>query len=445
MKTAKQWGAWGLAVSLAFSLAGCGASAVSQSGEQQSAGDSSAGKEGVTISFMASQDWVEEAELELAEKFQEQTGIKVDYQVVPWDKYDNLLLTKLNTGELTDIFCSQGGRFDLVSKLNVEKNALDLSGESWAQQLDPLAAVEVSANGKVYGQPIIDVSSVWAIAYSKPLFEQYDLQIPTNYEEFKQVCDTLLQNGVTPVYECVTDGWHHVLWFPEICIRAQDLEPDIVDRLNDNTTTFAENETAKTILMQMKEMVDLGYWGKNYMSNKFSDAPRSIAAGEYAMTVANQGFGGDVNAADPDFSADDIGYFVIPLADNQNLNVNPSCATRFINQNSPHAEEARQYLEFLASDESLAYLTEQVGKYNKLPFSNAPAEYSPTVQDFYDRYPEQKIVFQAAVKFVNPQWNEMSADFSAMFPGEMTPDEVLQSIDKRRAEQAKAAKDPAWQ
>ena len=54
--------------------------------------------EAVTLSFMASQDWVQDAELELAEKFTAETGIKVDYQIVPSDQYTNLLMTKLNTG-----------------------------------------------------------------------------------------------------------------------------------------------------------------------------------------------------------------------------------------------------------------------------------------------------------------------------------------------------------
>lgn len=118
---------------------------------------------------MASQDWIQDAELELAEKFTEETGIKVDYQIVPADQYTNLLMTKLNTGECTDIFASQAGQFDIVTQLNVEKNALDLSDSEWVSRLDPLAGAEVSVNGKVYGQPIQDVSSVWAIAYALAL------------------------------------------------------------------------------------------------------------------------------------------------------------------------------------------------------------------------------------------------------------------------------------
>ena len=37
--------------------------------------------EKVTLSFMASQDWVQDAELDLARQFDEKTGIGVNYQI----------------------------------------------------------------------------------------------------------------------------------------------------------------------------------------------------------------------------------------------------------------------------------------------------------------------------------------------------------------------------
>lgn len=401
-------------------------------------------KEDVTISFMAGQDWIQDAEIELGKRFTELTGIKVDYQIVPGDQYYSLLMTKLNTGEATDIFGGQSGKFDLVSQLNVEKNAVDLSNESWAQYVEPLAAAELSVNGKLYGQPIQDLSAVWAIAYNKKIFNELGLSIPTNYNEFKQVCDAILSAGKIPIYECVSDGWHHVLWFPEVAVKADANNPGLFDKLNNNEVKLADDPTMKTILTQIKEMVDAGYWGDNYMSNTYADSAKNIASGEYVMTVANQGFGVEVNKVDPNFAVDDIGYFVIPLADNQILNMNPSGPSRFIFSGSKNIDAAKKYLEFIASESSMEYLTDNVGKFNKLPFTNAPSKYTDTINEFYNRYPERATVLQTAVKYVNPQWIDMGTDISAMLLGEMTPVEVLESIDNRRAEQARAASDSAW-
>ena len=38
----------------------------------------------------------------------------------------------------------------------------------------------------------------------------------------------------------------------------------------------------------------------------------------------------------------------------------------------------------------------------------------------------------------------MGKDMVSMFTGSMTPEDVLKSIDQRRADMAKTAKDPAW-
>lgn len=421
-----------------------GSNAAGGSSLEETKDTSAKGKDNVTLSFMASQDWIQDAEIELSKKFTEETGIKVDYQIIPSDQYVNLLMTKLNTGECTDIFGAQSGKFDIKAQINVEKNALDLSGTSWGSQVEPLVADELSVDKKLYGQPIQDVSSVWAIAYNKQIFQKLNLEIPTDYQSFTKVCDAIAGGGITPVYECVSDGWHHTLWLPEAGVQAESKEPGIVEKWNENKATFEGDATLTTILTQINEMVSKGYWGEDYMSNTYADSAKNIASGKYAMTIANQGFGVEVNKINTEIAVDDIGYFVIPLADNQTLNVNPAGPARFVFSGTKHKAEAEQYLEFLAKEENLTYLTEHVGKFNKLPFKNAKSRYTETVQEFYDRYPNKGTVVQTAVKYVNPQWSEMGANLSAMIVGEMKPAEVLKSIDEVRAQQAKAAGDPAW-
>lgn len=402
-------------------------------------------KQDVTITYMASNEWVQDAEVDgIGPKFTEETGIKVDYQIVPSDQYTNLLLTKLNSGECTDIFGNQGGKFDIVTYINVEKNAVDLSAEAWVSRLDPLAAVEVSVDGKVYGQPIQDISSVWAIAYNKKIFANLNLNVPTTFAEFEAVCEAIKNSGVTPIYECVSDGWHHVLWFLETSPAIEKNEPGTEAKLNSNQTTFAKSATSKLILEQIKGMVDKGYWGTNYMDNEYANAAKNFAEGKYAMVVENQGFPALVNAFDPNFSADDVGFFVLPLADNQILNVNPVCPTRFVYSGSKNVDAAKQYLEFIARPESLQYLIDNVPKFNTLPISGANDKYTESLKAFYNAYPEHGTVYQTSVKYVNPQWMEIGKDLTSFILGQIDSAKVLENMDKSRDSQAATAKDPAW-
>ncbi|MDD3920943.1 MAG: ABC transporter substrate-binding protein [Eubacteriales bacterium] len=401
-------------------------------------------KQDITLTYMASQDWVMDAEIELGEKFTQETGIKVDYQIVPSDQYFNLLLTKLNTGECTDLFGSQAGQFDIISQLNVEKNAVDLSAEEWTTRLDPLAAAEVSVGGKVYGQPVQDASAVWAIAYNKKIFSSLNLQVPKTYAEFKAVCDAILASGVTPVYEAVSDGWHHTLWFPELGPAIEKKEPGMAAKLNGNQAKFADSATAKLIVEQIKDMVDSGYWGDNYMDNAFSDAAKYFAEGKYAMVLCQQGFPTEVNALDPNFPAEDVGYFVMPLADNQTLNMNPVVPTRFVFSGSKNIDAAKAYMAFLARPENLQYMIDNVPKYNMLPISGANDKYSDEIKAFYAAYPDHGTVFQTAVKYVNPQWMEIGKEITNVILGQNDAMTMLVNIDKNRADQAAAAGDDAW-
>lgn len=397
-----------------------------------------------TITYIASQDWVQDAEMELGEKFYEETGIKVDYQIVPADQYTNLLMTKLNAGECADIFGSQAGQFDIVTQLDVEKNAVDLSAEEWVTRLDPLAAAEVSVDGKVYGQPVQDLSAVWAVAYNKQIFADLGLSIPTTFEEFKAVCEAIKAAGITPIYESISDGWHHQLWFCEMGVAIENAEPGTAEKLNNNETTFAESATAKLMVDQIKEMVDLGYWGDNYMANEHTDAAKMMASGEFAMVVNNQGMPEEIHAAYPDFPAENIGFFVMPLCDNQTLNVNPVGPTRFVYSGSENIDAAKQYLAYMATPENLQYLIDNVPKYNTLSISGAEDKYSEEIKAFYAAYPDHGTVYQTAVKYVNPQWTEIGKELTAVILGDETSEQFLKNIDRNRADQAVAAKDPAW-
>jgi len=393
---------------------------------------------------MASQDWVQKAEQDVGAKFESETGIKVDYQIVPADQYPTLLKTKLNAGECTDLFGNQSGKFDIVSLLDIEKNGVDLSNEEWAKRFDPLAAEQLSVNGKLYGMTLADVSAVWGICYNKNIFNDLGLKIPTTYNEFKDVCQKILNAGIIPIYECVSDGWHHVLWFPELGGRYEELNPGLADKLNSNETTFEQNETMLEALTQLNELIDLGYFGKNYMSNTYADTEKNMASGEYAMTVYNQGLPQQIENAYPDVKADTFGFFVIPLVDNQILNVNPAGPSIFVYSGSKNIDAAKQYLAYIAKPENLQYILDNTPKFNSLPFSGLNDKYSDEIRNFYNAYPKHGTVYQTQIKYLNPQWLEIGKDLSAMFTDAMQPIDVLKSIDKRRSDAAKAAKDPNW-
>ncbi len=400
---------------------------------------------GQTITVMASQDWVKDPELELAQKFTDETGIVVDYQIIPADQYPNLLTTKLNSGECADIFMHQSGKFDIVSLLQIEKNAVDLSAEPWVATFDEAVKEQVSTNDKVYGITIWDQSDSYAYIYNKKIFAELGLTPPKTFDEFKKVCQTLLDNGITPVYECVADGWHHQLNFFDVAAAYDATDAALIDKLNANETKFADHPIFAQMLTQMKEIVDAGYWGEYYMSNEYSALPAEMAAGTSAMAVNMMGRMTDILAAGDTYKEEDFGIFPVPYLDNQIIAETPCGPSKFVYSGSKNVDLAKQYLDFLARPENLQYMIDNEGSFNSLPFSGLKTTYPAAMDEAIKSFKDGKsTVYQNGVIYLNPQWMEIGTDIAAMLMGDMTPEQVVASIDQRRADQASAAKDANW-
>lgn len=402
--------------------------------------------EGTTITVMCSQDWVYDAEMELGEQFEEETGIHVDYQIVPADQYYDNLMTKINSGEGPDIFGGQSGAYDIVTQYNVEENAVDLSDEEWVQNYSEFAAEQTSVDGKVYGLTYYDISTDYYMIYNKKIFEENGIEVPTTFEEFKTACQTLLDAGVTPVYEPCADGWHETMWFTEIGGKYADLVDGIVDQLNNNEIKFADVPELKEALDQLNELAQAGYFGDNYLSDEYADLVTMLGTGEYAMAVDKPGnINAIVEASDGAYTADDFGMFLIPLLDNDVLNIHPCGPTRFVYSGSEHIDEAKQYLAYITTGESVQYMIDNCDKIENLPVEvGQTPSYSQATTDFLASFEKQGTVFQDAIKYLNPQWTELTNDLVSMFIGDMTSEDVLNAIDDRRATQAEAAGDEAW-
>jgi len=428
-------------------IAGCGSSGDSAGGE---AGDgSSASGAGTTITLMASQDWIEDSEQELGEKFEEETGIHVDYQILPADQYQDVLLTRLNSGEGPDIFMTQSG-FAIETTYAVQDNAVDLSGEPWIGAYSVFSADQTSVDGKVYGMTYYDTTTDYYMIYNKKLAEAAGVtSIPKTFAEFEDMCQKLADSGVVPIYEPVADGWHQTMLWTENGQVFDKLEPGIIDKLNKNETTFAENKNMLTALTQLNDLAQKGYFGDNYLSDEFANAEGYLASGEYAMAMLKPGAIGAIvaNEGNAGYTEDDFGIMILPLCDNQYLNVHPTGPSKFIYSGSKNIEAAKKYFEYITTKESVQYVIDNSSDVENLPFDlGQNAAYSETTQAFMDSFDDANsgMVLQDVVTYFNEQWMDISANIASMFIGDMTPEEVLKAIDDGRAQLAGAAGDENW-
>ncbi|QMV43331.1 carbohydrate ABC transporter substrate-binding protein [Cohnella cholangitidis] len=416
----------------------------SQPNASETAASSGAAKKDITLTYIASQDWIKDAEMELAKKFEEKTGIHIDYQIIPADQYFNVLKTKLNSGEGPDLFGGQSGKSEISLNYNAEKNAVDLSDQEWVKREDPLSIDQLSLNGKVYAQTIWDTSNSYVLVYNKKIFADQGLSVPTTYAGLKEAALKIQKAGITPIYEPVADGWHHVLWFAEPGPQYDKLQPNLYNDLNANKANFETSAPMITSLTQLKEMYDLGFFGDNALSDTFADTANQMATGKFAMALMTQDLPQQIEKINPELKATDFGFFVIPLADNQFYYVNPGGPSKFVYSGGKHIEEAKQYLSFLAEPDNLQYLLDNTPTFSNLNFAGLKDKYTDEQKKLHETYPVKGTDIQDYVNYVNPQWMDMGKDIVGMFGGAMQPVDVLKSIDKRRSDMAKIAKDEGW-
>ncbi len=404
----------------------------------------------VTLEVLADQNWIKPSQQVLAGKFEAQTGIHLDFQIVPDTNYINVLQTKLNSGQGIDLFLGQAGKSGMQLTYNAPQNAVDLTNESWAKSIDPVVADQSSLDGKLYGAAVWDVvgANYWVISYNKDIFAKYNLTVPKTFADFEAVAATLKQNGITPIYEPISDGWHQVLWVPTDGAQANVLDPGLDANLNANKATFAADPAFNTAMTQLNDLYQKGYFGSNALSAKEADTSKAMVSGQFAMTLSEITRGTQIEAdSGGAMKASNIGYFPDPILDTQLQPAHPASPVWMIDTKSPHVAEAKAWLNYMMQPDNLQWLIDNTPDFSTLPFAslNLKSKWDPNQSAFFATYAlPTTVVTQDAVTYFNPQWGDIGKDEVAMFTGKMTPTAVLTGIDTRRTQEAQQAKDPAW-
>ena len=419
---------------------------VSQAGQETiaaEAGDDTQ-KRNVTLTFGSHQSGLPTSGTvqDLAKEFEEETGIKIDFQISPDAQWRDLVKVKMDSGEAPDILCVDTP-IGLVSSIQMSQYSVDLTGAEWLDRMTDSARSAVSADGKAYGITFPG-EKMYFFLYNKDIFAELNLEIPTTYAEFKDVCQTILEAGYTPVYEATTNGWHQVLPLFETGGLWLNQDAEIYNKLNANEIDLDEIPSLLAVIQQLNESAEAGYFGEDYLSNAWENAKEAMATETCVMTIAELGFRGEIEEDYPDFKATEkLGAFVMPWGDNQAIGVNPASNAYFISKDSEYIEEAKLFFEFLARPENLQKRLDGQANLSAICWPEVESKYSAEDQAFLDSLEKANVV-QTSVNYIDSQWMDVGKDLEAMYTGAMTPEEVLQVIMQRRIEQAELQNDPGW-
>ena len=158
-------------------------------------------------------------------------------------------------------------------------------------------------------------------------------------EEFENVCATLKENGVTPMYAGGLNGWH-VMRYVELLIEyyAGAEEHDLMNTFKESY----DNEAVTQAFTKYKEWVDKGYFPEGFVTMDANDTLMPLSSGECAMTIEGQWQ--DSNIVKNGLDMDQYGAFAFPSGGTNRL----SSYADMMQFNADNTEEeTRACIEFL--------------------------------------------------------------------------------------------------
>ncbi|GAE28820.1 ABC transporter substrate-binding protein [Alkalihalobacillus hemicellulosilyticus] len=340
----------GVAVLLLLSMAACGDndSDTGASGDNDSETESN---EPVTLSLLVGNQTVLDGIEAVAAEIEELYNIKTDIELRPGgSEGDNLVKTRLATGDMTDLLAYNSG--SLFKALNPEEYFVDLSGEEFTHNLEDVYTEAVSVGDAIYGIPSTSAAA-GGLLYNRAVYEELGLEVPTTWDEFLENNDIISEAGITPVIASYRDTWTSQLLFLADYYNIHSVDPDFANNFTNNEAKIADTPLALRSFEKLQELLQRGHFNNEQSSTGYEDALAMLANGEAAHYPMHTFPLAEIRNTFPD-EIENIGFFGLPGDDPDNHGITLWLPDGiYVNKDSEHAEEAKQWIEYFVSEEGL--------------------------------------------------------------------------------------------
>lgn len=141
-------------------------------------------------------------------------GVTVDMDIFGNEQYRERLSVIGAANELPDVGMTWGGGFiEPYARGNMFTDLSDLVTDSFI----PGTADAYAVDGGVYGLPL--ELNITPIYYNTAIFEENGVEVPETWDEFKEVVEVLVDNGVTPITLGNRDAWTGSMWYMYLADR----------------------------------------------------------------------------------------------------------------------------------------------------------------------------------------------------------------------------------
>lgn len=336
----------------------------------------------VTLSFLIdnSPDTVAAAEALVAPTSQTPDVIIEIEQRPGGGEGDNIVKTRLATGEMPDVFLYNSG--SLLQALKPAQTLVDLSGLSSQAKVDEGFKTVVRADDKLYGVPF-GTAMAGGILYNRKIYHELGLSVPKTWAEFMANNEKVKAAGKVAVAQTYRDTWTSQLFVLADYYNLHAAVPNFAADYTANKAKYADTPAAMKGFERLKDVHDAGLMNEDFGAASYDDGLRMVATGEaahypmltFAVGVLKQNYPENLG---------DVGFFAQPSDDAaiNGLTVWMPPAL-YIPATSRHVEEAKKFVDFAGGVEGCKIMidTNTVQGPSLVEGCDLPADVPPVVKD----------------------------------------------------------------
>ncbi len=360
--------------------------------------------------------------------FEKETGAKVEFEEKSFEQIRQTASQVLNSDEAPDILEYNKGNATagLLSSQGLLEPLTDAVEEhGWDELLAPALQTTaryddngVMGSGDWFGVP--NYGEFVTVYYNKDAFAEHGLEIPTTMDEFVDVLDAFVADGVTPLAEAGLEYPLGQLWY-QLALQRADRQWVNDYQLYENPVDWHGSELT-TATETLVDWVDAGYISKDVTGIKAEDAGVSFINGDAPIFVSGSWWYGRFVS---EISGFDFGIFPFPDSD---LSLGSAGNMWVVPTTAKNKELAYTFIDITMRPEIQAIIG-----------NNGGVPVAANVDDITDEKSQELI---AAFNAINekdglsfyPDWptptfyDEIVAQLQELVNGTKTPDDVLTSL-----------------
>ncbi|WP_193607885.1 ABC transporter substrate-binding protein [Nocardioides lijunqiniae] len=363
-------------------------------------------------------------------EFEEESGIEVEVDTLPFDTMRTVLQTQLRSGDGPDVFNwgSGPGFGGALAEAGLLHDMTDAYEENGWEVYD-FAKERVTFDGRIYGIP--GEMETIGVFYNKDLFAELGIEEPQSIADLEAAAEKVDAAGKLPLSVGDKEGWEggHLLSMA----LSSAVGSEGVKALIDGERSWDSPEVVEALEL-WRDLNEAGHLGKSPTSLDYDNSLAPFYAGDAAMIPTGSWLVGEID----DNAEFEAGYIPFPGPDGPGIFTGGLGSGPFVSAQASNTDAALELVDFLASPEHGQWTVENLHTIPPMPLETGDLDVSP----LFSQVLEDTATLSTTGDFgynidvlTTDAFNEAMYDgVQAVLTGQQSPEEVaadLQAASKK--------------